>query len=46
MLEGDFVGDAAVGRKDGLFVGVGEGIKVVGKSVGLAVVGGVVGDPV
>ncbi len=55
MLEGDFVGDAVVGRKDGLFVGVdegikvvgvGEGIKVVGKSVGLAVVGAVVGDPV
>ena len=40
MFEGDFVGGVVVGRKDDLFVGVDEGIKVVG------VVGAVVGDSV
>jgi len=40
MLEGDFVGGVVVGRKGDLFVGVDEGIKVVG------VVGAVVGDSV
>ena len=46
MLEGAFVGSVAVGREDDMFVGVDEGIKVVGKSVGLGVVGAVVGDSV